>query len=646
MGSIVSDAAGLLDVIADDIDVANLAARLVVLAIKVDLRLWVALHDFADALRHGHLRILLSTQHIGHDCNRRQRRGGAERQVQHGAQVLLELRGHATILGPVAGVVWAHRQLVDGDVFRHAYSRGTRGGRNDGAGVLLRRKGEELHCKHASHAELGSYLDAYLHGALCQLRGQVRGGCERFCTDTISLHGLGDRPSLHFAGGAAGDEHGQLAGEGYFFLSHQRGACCEKFFYQRLQLLRGGEPHAVAVVAAAAGFEAHVIVDKRGEIPRILHRVDSSKAWHRGAQLGQLLAHEQLVLRVEEGGRLGLDVETVGDERLDVLRGDVLVLKSNRVRAFRSGGEHVEIVVVTENDVRDHLGGGLVWRGGQHAQVDVELRGGRLHHACKLAVSINSNEGFVLFTHSFNTSLGAMIVRHTIFQNSLMTALLDGIYDGEMTIGELLGKGNFGIGTFDALDGEMIILDGVCYQLRGDGTATVADLDQGTPFAVATNFVPRIKVAAPKGLKREELSAFIDEVEPSANYMYAVRISGRFSNVVTRTVVKQSKPYPPMAQAVGGDKELRFSDVEGIIGGFRTPVFEKGISVPGCHVHFIDAARTSGGHVLDYTVDEATIELCPGTDLDLRLPLTHEFRSANLAPDDLDQQLHTTEIKD
>ena len=63
-----------------------------------------------------------------------------------------------------------------------------------------------------------------------------------------------------------------------------------------------------------------------------------------------------------------------------------------------------------------------------------------------------------------------------------MTALLDGIYDGEMTIGELLGKGNFGIGTFDALDGEMIILDGVCYQLRGDGTATIADLDQERPL--------------------------------------------------------------------------------------------------------------------------------------------------------------------
>lgn len=238
-----------------------------------------------------------------------------------------------------------------------------------------------------------------------------------------------------------------------------------------------------------------------------------------------------------------------------------------------------------------------------------------------------------------------MFTRHSIFQNSLMSALLDGIYDGEMTISELLGKGNFGIGTFNGLDGEMIILDGTCYQLRGDGSARVADLDQQTPYAVATNFVPRILVDAPRGLRRNELSAFIDEVEPSANYMYAVRITGRFSEVSTRTVVKQTKPYPPMTKAVGGDKEMLFSDVEGVIGGFRTPVYERGISVPGCHVHFIDAARQSGGHVLDYTVDEAKIELCPGSDLELRLPLTQEFGRANLAPEDLDKQLHTTEVK-
>ena len=239
------------------------------------------------------------------------------------------------------------------------------------------------------------------------------------------------------------------------------------------------------------------------------------------------------------------------------------------------------------------------------------------------------------------TSLG----RHTIFQNSLMSALLDGIYDGEMTIGEILSKGNFGLGTFDGLDGEMIILDGSCYQLRSDGSATIADLDQKSPFAQVTNFVPKIVAKAPKGMKRSELSKFIDDLEPSGNYFHAVRIKGTFTNVTTRTVTKQSKPYPPMREAVGDDKEITFENARGIIGGFRTPKYAKGIGVPGCHVHFINEKRTSGGHVLDYTVEDAVIELCPGTDMELHLPLTADFAAGNLSPDDIDEQIHSTEVK-
>ncbi|MDN5721400.1 MAG: acetolactate decarboxylase [Corynebacterium sp.] len=243
------------------------------------------------------------------------------------------------------------------------------------------------------------------------------------------------------------------------------------------------------------------------------------------------------------------------------------------------------------------------------------------------------------------TSNDLPVTRHTIFQNSLMTALLDGIYDGEMSVGELLGKGNFGLGTFDALDGEMVIVDGVCYQLRHDGTATRARLSARSPYAVATNFVPRIRRRAPENIRRADLSNFIDEMTPSANYMYAVRITGRFSKVTTRTVVRQQKPYPRMTEAVGDDAEQNFTDVSGVIAGFRTPIFEKGISVPGCHVHFIDDDRTQGGHVLDFTLAEGKIELCPGTDLDLRLPLTSAFSDANLDPEDLDEELHVTEVK-
>src|ERR1700722_19599243 len=84
--------------------------------------------------------------------------------------------------------------------------------------------------------------------------------------------------------------------------------------------------------------------------------------------------------------------------------------------------------------------------------------------------------------------LHAMLVHRRsseVYQTSTMGALLDGVYDGDVTIRELLQHGDFGLGTFNGLDGEMLVLDGVCYQLRGDGSAQVADADQRTPFALA-----------------------------------------------------------------------------------------------------------------------------------------------------------------
>lgn len=237
-------------------------------------------------------------------------------------------------------------------------------------------------------------------------------------------------------------------------------------------------------------------------------------------------------------------------------------------------------------------------------------------------------------------------VRHTFFQNSLMSALLDGIYDGEMTIGEILGHGNFGIGTFDGLDGEMVILDGVCWQLRGDGTATRASMEQRSPYTVVTNFVPHITFEAPENLVRNQITPIIDREVPSQNFMYALRITGEFEWVKTRTVVKQQRPYQKMIQATESDESVDFESVRGTVAGFRTPVYEKGISVPGCHVHFLTEGGTGGGHVLDFKLKKGTIEICPGTDLQLRLPLTAEFSDADLAPEDLDEQIHATEVKD
>ncbi|APT93569.1 alpha-acetolactate decarboxylase [Corynebacterium phocae] len=225
------------------------------------------------------------------------------------------------------------------------------------------------------------------------------------------------------------------------------------------------------------------------------------------------------------------------------------------------------------------------------------------------------------------------VTRHQIFQTSLISALTQGVYDDDMTLGELLGHGSFGLGTFNGLDGEMMILDGVCYRLRSDGAVTQPGLEEKTPYAVVTNFVPHITRQFTGPMTRDEFSAAVDEIQFSSNYMYALRVRGRFAWASARTVEQQRRPYRPMVEATENEDVVRLENFTGTVGGFRTPLYESGISVAGCHAHVINEDRTWGGHLVDFELVEATVELCLCTDLKLRLPLTPEFSQADLDRD-------------
>jgi len=233
--------------------------------------------------------------------------------------------------------------------------------------------------------------------------------------------------------------------------------------------------------------------------------------------------------------------------------------------------------------------------------------------------------------------------RHPVFQFSLMSALLAGVYDGELTVRELLQHGDFGLGTFNSLDGEMIIVDGVCHRLRSDGGATLAGPEARIPFAVVTEFTPSITAELPADLVRDDVVRFIRRLTRSENYLYAVRVTGHFAWVRTRTVRRQDRPYRPLVEVTKGEPVQRFDDIGGVVAGFRTPLYERGIGVPGGHVHFIDNARERGGHVLDFKITTASVELCPATDLHLALPLSDAFGRADLDPADLDQQVRQAE---
>jgi acetolactate decarboxylase len=233
--------------------------------------------------------------------------------------------------------------------------------------------------------------------------------------------------------------------------------------------------------------------------------------------------------------------------------------------------------------------------------------------------------------------------RRTVFQTGLIAALLDGVYGGDYTIAELVGHGDFGLGTFSSLDGEMIIIDSLCYRMGEGGAVSIASDEELIPFAVVTHFHPDITFERPSpGLRHEVISDLVEAI-PSANYLYAARIKGDFDRVSIRNVRKQETPYRPLSEVTDGEPVQHLDDVSGVMVGFQTPAYERGIGVPGGHLHFIDESRSLGGHVLDFTARKVTVEICVGTDLMIRLPTTPEFERATLDPDDLDDQVARAE---
>jgi acetolactate decarboxylase len=227
----------------------------------------------------------------------------------------------------------------------------------------------------------------------------------------------------------------------------------------------------------------------------------------------------------------------------------------------------------------------------------------------------------------------AMAGQDTLVQVSTIDALLGGLYDGTMAIGELRTYGDFGIGTFHRLNGEMVMVDGVVYRVRGDGgVEIVADTDT-TPFAAVTFFETEMRREIPAGTDFLAFQQWLDTLLPNPNLFYAVRLQGRFRVMKTRSVPAQSKPYPALTEVARHQPEFAFEDVEGVVVGYRSPAFVKGIGVPGYHLHFLTSDCLTGGHILAFTVQQATVDIDQTSEMLLRLPESTEFSSLDLGQD-------------
>jgi acetolactate decarboxylase len=237
----------------------------------------------------------------------------------------------------------------------------------------------------------------------------------------------------------------------------------------------------------------------------------------------------------------------------------------------------------------------------------------------------------------FDTSL------HTLFQVSTSGALVQGIYDAAVCPGVILRHGDFGLGTFENLDGEMVVLDGRIYQARGDGTVAEAPMDACAPFAVVTRFAPDVDVMIEPAASLETLIQRCDELRRSNNIFYAVRLDGEFQRVHTRAV----SPPAPGARLIDAAKsqvEFEFSAIRGTLVGLWSPGFSSTFSITGYHFHFLSEDRKHGGHLLACSTGSLRLRIEALTDFHLALPENEAFLKADLSKNSADELAYAEQL--
>lgn len=223
--------------------------------------------------------------------------------------------------------------------------------------------------------------------------------------------------------------------------------------------------------------------------------------------------------------------------------------------------------------------------------------------------------------------------KNTVTQISTIDALLAGAYDGQMTISQLLKYGDLGIGTFDALEGEMIVIDHQVYQARADGTVRQMPPNATTPFATVVNFSADQIIDRNGLITCSELQTQIDKSTPNKNLFLAVRFNGTFPLMKVRSVPKQAKPYLPLAEVTQHQAVFEYTNVTGTVLGFRCPAFVKGVNVPGYHLHFISKDRKLGGHILDFKAIGGILQLDTCNRFYMILPEQQQFSTLDLSQD-------------
>ena len=221
-----------------------------------------------------------------------------------------------------------------------------------------------------------------------------------------------------------------------------------------------------------------------------------------------------------------------------------------------------------------------------------------------------------------------------IFQISTLQALALGYSRAVVTVSELLKHGDIGLGTFEDVNGEMIVADGECWRATEDGTVWKAEPDMGVPFAsvAKAGYSVDFEIEGIEDIgKLKELLTLKIEEDFGLNSMHIVRIDGEFDRVCARSESAYRSHHVDLKDILSKtQRDFMFENIAGTLVGIYYPDYMDGINAPGWHVHFLSEDRTKGGHVFDLEIARGRIRLAKINKIEIQLPSEPAFDTYSL----------------
>ncbi|MDX1284677.1 MAG: acetolactate decarboxylase [Draconibacterium sp.] len=245
----------------------------------------------------------------------------------------------------------------------------------------------------------------------------------------------------------------------------------------------------------------------------------------------------------------------------------------------------------------------------------------------------------ILFSCNSSKQNNQQIAKKTsdkIYQYSLFTALANSVYDGELTVAEVKEKGDLGIGTYNAMDGEMIVVDGNVYQLFADGSVLQPDDEVLVPFTVVTFFDEDKNFGIDVAENYADLQSKLRNKLQLNNLGVAFRITGDFEYIKCGGANKQPRPFTKTLSEALEDRPIyEKENISGTMVGFWYPQYVGKVNVVGFHLHFLSEEKDLGGHVMELKVSnlKVSVDICDG--FEIELPVNEDFTTTNF---DLSQE--------